>query len=102
MPTGTEIGAPVSRMLHPALQAVGRAEGDGADAAAAEVLGDLAPEGVGARLAEHGARHLDAEGVIDQGQVLLRELGVQRGADDLRHFAVVGVLNVFHAAFQFS
>jgi hypothetical protein len=86
-----------------ALEAVGRAEGHGADAAAAEVLGDLAPEGVGGRLAEHGARHLDAEGVIDQGQVLFRELRVQRRADDLRHFAVVGVrLNVFHGAFQFS
>ncbi len=102
MPTGTEIGAPVSRMSTPRWRPSVEPRATRADAAAAEVLGDLAPEGVGARLAEHRPRHLDAEGVIDQGQVLLGELGVERGADDLRHFAVVGVLGLFHNAFQFS
>jgi hypothetical protein len=80
-----------------ALEAVGRAQGDGAHAAASQVLGDLAPEGVARRLAEHGARHLDAQGVVDAGEVLLGEMGVQGRADDLDDFAVIAV---FHGVFQ--
>jgi hypothetical protein len=44
LPTGTDTGAPVSTHFHPADHAVGRSEGDAADATAAEVLLHFAGE----------------------------------------------------------
>ena len=46
-PTGTEIGAPVSRRVHPADEAVGRVHRDRADAVVAEVLLHLRDQIVG-------------------------------------------------------
>ena len=66
--------------VHAANEAVSAAEGDAADAAAAQVLLHLAgevdldaPLGLG----------VDLEGVVDLRQVPLLELHVERGADDL-------------------
>src|SRR6185295_16280203 len=73
--------APGVEDLRAPAQAVGRAERDRADAAAAQVLGDLAPERLVRRLAEHGALELDLQGVVDRGQLILRELRVEGRAD---------------------
>ena len=54
---------------------IGRGQGDGSHAVTAEVLLNLAGEVERVRL--------DLEGVVDLGQVPLRELGIQRGADNL-------------------
>jgi hypothetical protein len=70
-----------------ALEAVGRAEGDRADASAAEVLGHLAPERLLEGLPEHLAGHFDAQGVVDPRKLVLRELRVQGRTDDLGDLA---------------
>ncbi len=70
-----------------ALETVGGAQSDGAHAAAAEMLGDLAPERLLDGLAEHRAGHFDAQGVVDPRQMVFRELRVQGRADDLSDLA---------------
>ncbi len=66
-------------------QAVGAAQGDAADAAAAEVLLHLAGQ------VELDALVLgvDLDGVVDRRQVAFGELDVERRADDLRDVADV-------------
>ena len=61
---------------HAAGEAVGRVHGQGAHPVVADVLLDLDDE-VGAVAA------VDAEGVVDGGQLVGRELDVDHGADDL-------------------
>jgi len=65
---------------HPADQAVGAAQGDAADAVAAEVLLHLADQDV--REAALAGR-FDAKGVVNVGQVAGVELDVERRTDDL-------------------
>ena len=79
LPTGTVTGPPVSTTVHPADQAVGRAQGHAADAVAAEVLLDLA----GQVDLDPLLLGVDRQGVVDLGQVPLVELGVERRADHL-------------------
>ena len=62
-----------------------RAEGDAADAAAAQVLLHLAGE-VDLHALVLG---LDLHGVVDRRQVAFVELGVERRADDLRDVALL-------------
>src|SRR5690606_25225347 len=64
-------------------QAVGRTERHGPHLTAAEVLGDLAPEGLLEGFPLNGAPDLDPQGVVDRGQLILGELGVERRADHL-------------------
>ncbi len=89
-----------------ALQTVRRAQSDGAHAAAAEMLGDLAPQGLDAGLAEHRMRHFDAQGVVDAWELILGEMGVQCGADDLGYLADIavchGISNLFEGAQDFA
>src|SRR5262245_17634738 len=68
--------------VHAALYAVSGAEGDGADRAAAQMLGDFAPECFLGRLAQHLALNLELQGVIDLRQIVFCELRIERGADD--------------------
>ena len=76
----------------PRHEAVGRAEGDRADAVAAQVLLHLAGE------LEVDALVLvvDLEGVIDLGQVAFVELGVERRADDLDDLAGLVTVHACH------
>ena len=71
--------------------AVGGVEGYGTDAPAAQVLGDLAPEDLALRLAEDLPVHVDLQGVVDRGQVVVSELRVHDRADDLRNVADIGI-----------
>ena len=77
MPTGTVTGLPVSLDGHAADEAVGRAEGDAADAVAAEVLLHFAGQ-TNADALEVG---LDAEGVVDLRQMTFGEFDVEGRAD---------------------
>ena len=70
--------------LHAADQAVGRAEGDAADAVAAQVLLHFA--GQAGCLTPLYSSSI-CEGVVDLGQVPFLELGVERRADDLHDLA---------------
>jgi hypothetical protein len=66
-----------------AAQAVGGAQGHGANSAAAEVGGDFAGQ-------IHGGPvllGLDLDGVVDFGELVFGELGVEGGADDLGDLA---------------
>ena len=88
LPTGTVTGAPVSRTSMP------RSRPSVEPRATQRTRPPprcccTSPRGCRARLAGTVRRHLDVEGVVDRRQVLLRELGVERRADDLRDFAVV-------------
>jgi hypothetical protein len=69
---------------HAADQAVGRAEGDAADAVAAEVLLHLARQ---ADLHVPLRGRLDLQGVVNLGEAALLELHVEGGADDLHDLA---------------
>jgi hypothetical protein len=69
--------------IHAAAQAVGGAEGDRADAAAAEVLLHFAGEMDG-HAVDLG---IDFDGVIDGRELFFGELGVECGADDLADFS---------------
>ena len=69
--------------LHAAHQAVGRAEGDAADAVAAQVLLHFAGQ-VDVHALVFG---VDLEGVVDFGQMAFLELGVEGRADDLHDAA---------------
>ena len=71
-----------------AADAVGRIESHRTHAAAAQMLGHLAPQGLVLALAHDHALDLDTERVVDRRQVLFGELGVQHRADDLSDFAV--------------
>ena len=84
-PTGTVTGRAGVDALQAADQAVGAAQGDAADAAAAQVLLHFA-----------GQVDLDAlvfgddlHGVVDRRQLVFGELGVEGRADDLRDVADV-------------
>ena len=85
LPTGTVHRRAGVDDVHAADQAVGRAEGDAADAVAAEVLLHLAGQ------VDRDALVLgvDRQGVVDLGQVPFVELGVERRADDLDDLADV-------------
>ena len=72
-------GLPVSIGVGAAHEAVGRAEGDAADATAAEVLLDLADE-IDPRALGLG---LDGDRVVNLGQMSAVELDVERRPDDL-------------------
>ena len=73
------------------LHAVGRGEGDAADLAAAEVLGDLADEGhLRTRLFGSLGLEVHMHGVVDLGQVRLGELRVEGRSDDLNDGASAG------------
>ena len=74
--------------FHAAHQAVGGAQGDAADAIAAELLLHLA----GQMDRDALVVGVDAEGVVDLRQMAFVELGVERRADDLHDMA--GVLAV--------
>ena len=75
-PTGTVIGAPVSRTGDAAGEPVGRRHRHGADPVVAEVLLDLAHERI-------LALALDLDGVEDLGQLAGGELDVDDGSGDL-------------------
>ena len=86
-PTGTVIGAPVSLDGAAAGKAVGRGHGDRPDPVVAEVLLDLADEGL-------LPVALEFDGVEDRRQLTGRELDVDDRAGDLDDAAEAGVLGV--------
>src|SRR5204862_2975533 len=69
--------------LDAAAEGIGRAERDGADLAAAQMAGDLADQLD--RLAVEA--EVDFDCVVDVRELVLGELGVERGADDLGDFS---------------
>ena len=85
LPTGTEHGLAGIDDVHAAHQAVGRAQGDAANAVAAEVLLHLAGQVDGHALVVG----VDAEGVVDLRQMAFFKLGVEGRADDLHDAAGV-------------
>jgi hypothetical protein len=79
-PTGTEIAGAGVAHLHAALQAVGRAHGDGAHDAVAELLLDFERQ---ALLGQLVAAVLEDERVVHPGHRIARELDVDDRADGL-------------------
>jgi hypothetical protein len=86
LPTGTGDRLPGALHLHAAAQAVGRAHGDAAHDAVAELLLDLERESLlGEALL---ARVLEQQRVVDVRQRLARELDVDHRADALHDGSV--------------
>ena len=85
LPTGTVTGLAGVDALLAADQTVGAAQGDAADAAAAQVLLHFAGE-VDLHALVLGD---DLHGVVDRRQAVFGELDVERRADDLRDAADV-------------
>ena len=89
-PTGTEIGAPVSRTSWPRTRPSVGFKRDRADEVVAEVLGDLERDLV--RLVADGDRRLQR--VVDAGDGVVRELDVDDRAGDPGDAADAGGLRL--------
>jgi hypothetical protein len=86
LPTGTEIGAPVSGDLHAAGNAIGRLHGDGADFVVAEMTATSRVMWIG-RKPFSGSPVFNRQALQDRRKRFL-ELDIDNGTDDLvRNFS---------------
>ena len=85
LPTGTDTGPPRLIGLHAAHHAFGGLQRDGAHAAFADVLRHFDNHVDGSRHVEAFAG--DADGGVDDRDLVLRELNVDGRSGDLDHFA---------------